>query len=237
MKKSLLFAASLWVFGASGCGMKAEQACSCNCPNPEVSVCNVGEMAQPPVQAPNIISKTPIEVGGPEIVLPKPEPLTSSLTECLQNRRSVRAYTDEMLSLEQLSALLWSADGINRDDGKRTAPSARNMQSVSIFATFEKGAYRYDFKDHKLVQVSADDLRPVKLAPLELIFTSNFDNDVIRGIDVGTVSQNAALYCAGAGLATVIRMMRGDMTQLQKALQIETTDLPVFNMAIGFEQK
>lgn len=236
MKKTLLFVIFLCVIGGSGCGMNADHVCSCNCPNPEVAVCNSSEVTESSVQAPNNVVKTPIEVGGPEILLPKPEPMTSSLTECLQKRRSVRAYTDEMLSLEQLSALLWSADGINRDDGKRTAPSARNMQSVSIFAAFEKGAYRYDYKAHKLILVSPDDLRPVKLAPMELIFTSNFDNEVIRGMDAGTVSQNAALYCAGAGLATVIRMMRGDMTQLQKALQIESTDMPVFNMAIGFEQ-
>lgn len=181
-------------------------------------------------------TKTAINPGEAEIILPKPSAVKATLTEALEKRRSIRAYTDEMLSLEQLSALLWSANGINREDGKRTAPSAMNKQSVTIFASFEKGTYRYDHKAHKLVLVSNEDLRPVKLAPLELIFTSNGEKELINGIDAGTASQNAALYCAASGLATVIRMQRGEQTELQAALKLESNDVPLFNMAIGFEK-
>ena len=187
--------------------------------------------------APAAVTKTAINVGEAEIALPKPLPTKATLTEAREKRRSIRAYTDEMLSLEQLSALLWSANGINREDGKRTAPSAMNKQSVTIFAAFEKGTYRYDHKDHKLVLVSNDDLRPVKLAPLELIFTSNGDKEILNGIDAGTASQNAALYCAVEDLATVIRMQRGDQAELQAALKLDPKDVPLFNMAIGFEKK
>ena len=178
---------------------------------------------------------TPIPVGTPEIALPKPAAARGSLTESLQKRRSIRAYTDAMISLEQLSALLWSADGINREDGKRTAPSARNRQSVVMYVTFEKGAYRYDHVDHKLVLVSPDDVRPVKAAPVEFVFTSNEENELIRGIDVGVANQNLALYCASENLATVIRMIRGDQSELRAALQLEENRALVNNMAVGFE--
>ncbi len=224
--------------------------CNANCP-----VCDCNTPAAPAAEAPAqqadnaksddakkndqaaAVAKTAIPFGEAEIALPKPAAATASLTDSLQKRRSIRAYTQDVISLEQLSALLWAANGINREDGKRTAPSAMNKQSVSIFVASEKGAYKYDHVNHKLARVSEDDLRPVKLAPVELIMTSNHENELIRGIDSGTVSQNVALYCAAEELATVIRMMRGDQSELQKALQIEANDLPLFNMAIGFEKK
>lgn len=223
------------------------QAEPCNCPQQPVT--------PPPAEAPNTaaaeatptaeapapaqrVSQTPIAVGEAEISLPKPLPVKATLTQCLQDRRSIRSYTDQMISLEQLSALLWSGNGINREDGKRTAPSARNLQSVSLFVAFEKATYRYDHVAHKLIRVAEGDLRPVKAAPVELIVTSSFaDNEVIQGIDSGVVSQNIALYCAAEGLATVIRMMRGDQSELQKSLGIEPTNRPLFNMAVGYEAK
>ena len=183
-------------------------------------------------------SNTPIAVGEAEISLPKPLPVKATLTETLQKRRSIRSYTDQMISLEQLSGLLWSANGVNRDNGMRTAPSARNQQSVSLFVTFEKAAYRYDHTAHKIIRVAEGDLRPVKAAPVELIVTSAFpDSELIQGIDAGVVSENAALYCAAEDLATVIRMMRGDQSELQKALGMEPNNRPLFNMAVGYEAK
>lgn len=183
-------------------------------------------------------TNTPIAVGEAEISLPKPLPVKATLTETLQKRRSIRSYTDQMISLEQLSGLLWSANGVNRDNGMRTAPSARNQQSVSLFVTFEKAAYRYDHTAHKIIRVAEGDLRPVKAAPVELIVTSAFpDNELIQGIDAGVVSENAALYCAAEDLATVIRMMRGDQSELQKALGMEPNNRPLFNMAVGYEAK
>ena len=92
-----------------------------------------------------------------------------------------------------------------------------------------------EFRCHSLKKVADGDLRPVKAAPVEFIFTSNFDNEVIKGIDAGTASQNLALYCAAEGLGTVIRMMRGDQSELQKSLQLEANDVPLFNMAVGYE--
>ncbi len=191
------------------------------------------DAAQAPVA--QAVVKTPIPAGDAEIALPKPSAIDVTLTKALTDRRSVRAYTDECISLEELSTLLWAANGVNREDGKRTAPSAMNKQSVSIYVTLEKGAYKYDAAAHKLIQVAAADVRPLKLAPVELVLTSFMENEVIRGIDIGVVTQNAALYAASEGLATVIRMMRGDVSEIRAALKLEDADQVVCNMAIGFE--
>ena len=57
----------------------------------------------------------------------------SSVMKALSDRRSDREYANKELSLQDLSDLLWAANGINRPDGKRTAPSALNKQDIDIY--------------------------------------------------------------------------------------------------------
>ena len=55
------------------------------------------------------------------------------LMQALNERVTLREFSDKMLSDQQLSDLLWAANGVNRDNGKRTAPSARNCQEIDIY--------------------------------------------------------------------------------------------------------
>lgn len=55
------------------------------------------------------------------------------MLEALNNRQSAREMSEEPLSVQTLSDLLWAADGVNRKDGRRTAPSAMNMQEIDIY--------------------------------------------------------------------------------------------------------
>jgi len=62
---------------------------------------------------------------------------------------SVREFDPTALKLQDLSELLWAANGINRpDEGKRTAPSAMNAQDIDIYVLMESGIYLYDPKEH-----------------------------------------------------------------------------------------
>jgi len=80
--------------------------------------------------------------------------------EALSVRASVREWSDKDLSIQDLSDLLWAANGINRpDSGKRTAPSAMNAQDVDIYVFMKDGAYLYDAAQHSLVPVVAGDYR------------------------------------------------------------------------------
>ena len=54
----------------------------------------------------------------------------SAVMKALSDRHSDREYATKELSLQDLSDLLWAANGINRPDGKRTAPSALNKQDM-----------------------------------------------------------------------------------------------------------
>ncbi len=251
MKRILICMAGVVLFGLSAC----QKPCECpECPAcAEATVCEPSAVQDAAAEAPAAAKagdETLIVAGAEEIVLPKPIAIDVTLTKALEDRRSVRSYdAEKALKLQDVSNLLWSAYGVNREDGKRTAPSARNLQSVTIFALFEKGAYKYDHTAHKLVRLSEADLRPLKVAPMELLMSSNFTGDnaddpakaldfaTIRGIDAGVVGQNVHLYCAAAGLATVIRMQRERTEAVVSGLGLTDKDHLIFNMAIGYEQK
>lgn len=74
-------------------------------------------------------------------------------------RASVRDWSDKDLSPQDLSDLLWAANGVNRPDGRRTAASAMNAQDVDIYVFLKTGAYRYDAAAHSLAPIAAGDLR------------------------------------------------------------------------------
>ncbi len=63
------------------------------------------------------------------------------LMEALKNRATIREYSDKALDNQQLANLLWAACGVNRPDGKRTAPTARNAQQIDVYVYTEKGVY------------------------------------------------------------------------------------------------
>lgn len=157
-----------------------------------------------------------------------------SLAEALRQRRSARAFSAEVVSADTLSALLWSAFGINRcDTSHRTAPSAHNWQEIDIFVVLAQGSYRFDARNHWLNLVRAEDLRSltgtqefVGEAPVNLVYVANFDRmtgaldeerHFLAGADAGCIAQNVYLYCAGVGLATVVRGLV-DRRQLARAL-------------------
>ena len=67
--------------------------------------------------------------------------------------------TEKELTLQQLSDMLWAANGINRPDGRRTSPSARNKQEIDIYITTARGVYLYDAVKNILIGISAEDIR------------------------------------------------------------------------------
>src|SRR5512143_1656452 len=82
---------------------------------------------------------------GATIVLPPVVPHGGMpLMEALAGRRSSREFAPEPLPLPVLAGVLWSAYGINRPDGGRTAPTAINAQEIDVFAALPTGAYLYD---------------------------------------------------------------------------------------------
>ena len=78
----------------------------------------------------------------------------SSLMEALQKRRSNRKFATTPLNEDLITNILWSADGINSPDGKRTAPSAMNKQEIELYAILPNGAFLYMPKENILKRIT-----------------------------------------------------------------------------------
>jgi len=160
------------------------------------------------------------------ITLPAPETeIGMPLMQALTLRQSIREYSDRKLPPRELSNLLWAAWGINRPDGRHTAPTSSNRQEFDLYVVLEGGTYRYNPSANTLEPVVAGDLRAatgrndwVATAPLNLLFIADLTKrEGTRGsetrqgtlltvaADAGFISQNVYVYCASQGLATVVR--------------------------------
>ncbi len=184
-----------------------------------------------------------------------PKPLLdnqTTLVQSLKARRTARAFAPTPLPVQTLSDLLWAAFGVNRADGRRTAPSAHNWQEVDVYVALPQGVYRFDGKAHALVGVVAGDLRAatgmqgfVKDAPATLVFVADLDRmegaspedrDLYSATDAAFISQNVYLYCAATGLATGVRGMV-DRPALGRALGLRPGQRIVLAQSVGYPAK
>jgi SagB-type dehydrogenase family enzyme len=167
---------------------------------------------------------------------PQPIPLPEvrrdgamSLEAALWARRSVRTLKPDALSLADAAQLLWAAQGKNRPDGHRTAPSAMAVYPLEVYLVagsvegLAPGVYRYRSATHDLVLAQAGDQR-VELtaapgrppgwaanAPLLVVFAGAWDRASRRfstrteryvAMEVGHAAQNVYLQAAALGLGT-----------------------------------
>jgi nitroreductase len=148
--------------------------------------------------------------------------------------------------------MLWAANGINRPDGKRTAPTARNMQEIDVYVALEEGLYLYDAQANTLAPVLAGDIRGttgkqdfVKIAPVNLIFVADYakmgdvpdeQKNFYSATDTGYVSQNVYLFCASENLATVVRGMV-DRPALSAVMKLPDTKKIILAQTVGYPKK
>jgi len=145
-----------------------------------------------------------------------------TLMQSLKDRKSSREFAVKALTLQELSNLLWAANGLNRpEEGKRTAPSASNWQDIDIYVVLEEGVYLYYAAVSQLKPVVAGNFREsagaqgfVATAPVNLIYVSDYARmknakeevkPVYAAADAAFIAQNVYLYCASADLAVVVR--------------------------------
>ena len=183
-----------------------------------------------------------------------PTPQTSGgkpLMQVFKERKSVRDFGGEPLSRQTISNLLWAAWGINREDGRRTAPSASNRQEIDVYVVVADGAYLYDAKANSLKPVTQTDVRKfagtqpfVAEAPLNLVYvadTAKLGGDdagrlATANVDTGFIAQNVYLFCASEGLGAVARgsVNRPD---LGKALNLRAEQRIILAQTVGYAKK
>jgi len=182
-----------------------------------------------------------------------PEPARTGgrpLLDLLCERHSSRSFSGDSLSLQTISDMLWASWGYNRQM-KRTAPSSHNRQEIELYLAMADGVYVWNAVQNVLIQVDGRDLRKttgmqefVGTAPLEVIFvadTSKITGKDERGvletifIDTGFISENMYLFCAQAGLITVVRAMV-DRVSLAESLNLRPDQTVTMVQSIGYHK-
>jgi SagB-type dehydrogenase family enzyme len=185
-------------------------------------------------------------------IIKLPPPKTEGgmpLMQALKERKSDREFSSRQLSPETLSSLLWAAWGINRPDGHRTAPSARNLQDIDVYVAMSDGLYLYEAKDHQLIKILNEDIRAatgnqeyVAKAALNLIYVSDLARlkvpdpmavEFFTGAHTGFLSQNVYLFCASEGLSTVVRG-NIDKTALAKIMKLREDQKITLAQSVGY---
>jgi len=193
-----------------------------------------------------------------EIKLPKLQKEGgASLTEALNERKSIRDYSDKALTLDEVSQVLWAAYGKNKW-GRLTSPSAGALYPLTIYLGAGKidglaqGFYKYNNRNHSLVLVSDKDLRSslsraalgqawVRNAPAVIVICANYEITAssfrygTRGrryvdIEVGHVGQNIYLQATALDLGTVAVGAFSDR-EVKKVLNIKED--PLYIMPLG----
>ena len=181
--------------------------------------------------------------------LPQPGPGGDmTLTQALKNRRTVREYELRELNQSELASLLWAACGVNRADGRRTAPTGRNVQDIDVYVMLPTGVYRYLAQQNQLELVNAGDHRAAAgkqafaaTAPVNLFYVQDLaramnadEKNTARhgGIHAGAIMQNVYLFCAANGFGTVARDML-DREKLAAVLKLDSTQQIILGQSVG----
>ena len=190
--------------------------------------------------------------------LPEPQKdLQFPLMKALETRRSIRKWSDKPLSEQELSNLLWAACGITKPRKgktkcKRTAPSACNSQEIRVYILLSEGVFLYDEPHHQMLMIKNHDIREhvgtqkmMKSAPVGLVFVadlSRMNSPFLKSkeaqrfsawVDTGYISQNVYLYCAAAGLGTVVlSLVKRD--KLEELMELQEHEKIVLTQVVGY---
>ncbi len=173
------------------------------------------------------------------------------LMDALKNRETCRSFKSDELPLQMLSNLLWAANGINRPNGKHTAPSSMNYQEIDILVALKGGVYKYNTKDNRLELVIQGDYRAqtgkqsfVGEAPVNLIYIADFSR-VPKGetpeqlnasyANCGFIAQNVYLFCVSENLGCVVRGYF-DSKELSKVMKLQSTQKIILTQTVGYKK-
>lgn len=221
-------------------------ACVCCSPAPSVS----------PTEP-----SAPTPASEPEKILKLPQPRLKnaiSLEEALLQRRSVREYANSPLTLEEVSQLLWAAQGITSEWGGRTAPSAGALYPLEVYLAvgnvrnLSPGVYKYKPERHELVQVKPDDVRGelaeaalsqawIKEGAIDIVIAAVYQRTTIkygdRGVryvhmEAGHAAQNIYLQAAALNLGMVtVGAFHDD--QVKNVMGMLEDEMPLYVIPVG----
>ncbi len=180
-----------------------------------------------------------------------------SVETALKKRRSVRSFSKDVISLKELSQILWAADGIS-EKVYRTAPSAGATYPLNVYVAtgnvsqVNPGLYRYDVTNHALRRVVPYDLRSalcraalyqkfIEIAPADIIITAVYEQTTGRygqrglryvHMEAGHVGQNISLQAVSLGLGTVMVGAFND-AMVKEIMVLQKNEEPLYIIPLG----
>ena len=204
----------------------------------------------------SILLTTNFAAAAADISLPKPNTSTSKmLVELLNERKSVREYYDKALTREQLSQILWAANGVTKryDGAGHVNPAAMGIYAVEVYAVTADGIYLYQPEKHALKLIASGDFRAttttgqdfVKTAPLNLVYVENISawkksshpidrthQIAFANIAAGALSQSVALAAGAEDLGNCVRASI-DEAAFKKAAKLSVGQKIILAQTVG----
>jgi SagB-type dehydrogenase family enzyme len=186
----------------------------------------------------------------PPVALPAPARSGGmALNDALAHRRSVRSFQPVRLTLQEVSQLLWAAQGVTDDKGHRTAPSAHAQYFLHLYLAQPEGFYEYLPTAHALRKLSDKDLRAalssqptVQAAPAVFLIAGEYDRATkladretalrLVNLEAGHTAQNLLLEATALDLGAV--PVGGiDANQTARAASLPATITPIYLVPVG----
>ncbi len=195
-----------------------------------------------------------------KIILPKPlKESDFSVEEAIEKRRSVRSFKDESMTLQEVSQILWAAQGITeKERGLRSAPSAGATYPLEVYLVVRKvdglepGVYYFSPEKHLLEQVvkgekslelkeSALGQDFIKDASVNVVFTAIYERTKNRygergemyvHMEAGHAAQNIYLQCQSLGLGAVV-VGAFNEEEVREIIDAPADEVPLYIIPIG----
>ncbi len=209
----------------------------------------------------DLIPSVPVSQQNPGTMIQLPPTAVDgdmSVEKALTQRRSIRSYRQAPLNLQEVSQLLWAAQGINNERGFRTAPSAGATYPLDMFVMVNnvgglaKGIYKYLPHKNQLEMIHRNDVAQelaraalsqamITDAGMVLIFaavfertTQRYDERGIRYVynEVGHAGQNVHLQAAALNLGTVVIGAYRDQ-EVEEVLNLDEQYKVLYLMPVG----
>jgi SagB-type dehydrogenase family enzyme len=216
----------------------------------------------PPVNTPTPVPPPePTPAPTPEAAITLPEPQHDSevsLEQSLLERRSIRSYSEEPVTIQELSQLLWAAQGVTDERGFRTAPSAGALYPLELYVVagnvqdLAPAVYRYGPEEHSLAWVLDGDRRSqlaeaalsqsfVEAGALAVVITAVYERTTLkygeRGvryvhIEAGHATQNLLLQATVMELGAVpVGAFNDD--SVARLLDLPDDEQPLYIIPVG----
>ena len=174
-----------------------------------------------------------------DIRLPEPNKTgKTTLMQALEDRHSDHAFSDQDVDDRTLGTILWAACGVNRDDGKRTIPTAMNQKDLSVYVFNRRGIWLYDADNHVLKQVSDQNRLDLfqkqdymSTVPVVLVYVGSAAD--YAAMHAGSAYQNVGLFTTANNMASIVRGYF-DQDKVAEILDLNPDQRVIISQAVGY---